>query len=124
MRWASLMGWRGLAAGVLEATVAALRDVGASADNLSHGLALRSVTRFEVGADARSVLRRVPRHRPASRPMARQVARRSLWARAARPCAAESAGGAAATARTDAARFLVSSRARHGADGHRRLACR
>ena len=47
-------GWRGLAAGVLEATIAALCDLGARPDDLVAWLGPAiGPARFEVGADVR-----------------------------------------------------------------------
>ena len=90
-------GWRGLAAGVLEATIAAIRDVGASRTTSSRGSARRSVPHaFEVGADVRDrVLRRRSRQRETCfAPHGRgQVARRSLRACASAPRAQRSIAG-------------------------------
>lgn len=48
-------GWRGLAAGVLEATIAALSDLGARRENLMAWLGPAiGPARFEVGADVRA----------------------------------------------------------------------
>ena len=47
-------GWRGLAAGVLEATIAALSDLGARREDLMAWLGPAiGPARFEVGADVR-----------------------------------------------------------------------
>ena len=124
-------GWRGLAAGVLEATIAALRDLGASADDLVAWLGprdrsgpLRSRRRC-----ARSVLRGRSRGAgAASRRMApasgTPISTRSRE-RASRAAAVPQVGGGGYCTHSDAARFFSYRRERDsGPDGHRRLACR
>ena len=121
-------GWRGLAAGVLEATIAALGDLGARPGQLVAWLGPAiGPARFEVGADVYDLLLRgrcrrgdLVRAAPSG-----QMARRPLRSRAGAPHAKRSAPGERRRllhAYRRRALLLVPSGARHGPNGHRDLA--
>ena len=124
-------GWRGLAAGVLEATVAALRDLGAQPARRRRLARSGDRTRRLRGRRRRPrrVLRAtIPARAACFAPHARrQVARRSLWPR---PAAARARGvtrvdGGDFCTYTDAARFFSYRRdAPDGPDGGGGLARR